>query len=141
MSITARTPTGISGLDEILSGGIPRGRVVLVLGGPGTGKTILATEFLVKGISTFNENAIFVSLDESKEHYYSEMAKSGWDLTKLQKDKKFAIVDASPIRNIPGELKVGKMIIGKKEFSMISLIEGIKAAAKGIDHRSGPCVL
>ena len=131
MSETPRTPTGIAGLDEILAGGIPSGRVVLVLGGPGTGKTILCTQFLVNGI--LSENAVFVSLDESRQHYYSEMEKFGWDLAQLEKEKRFLFVDASPIRNIPGEVKIGKTTIGKRDFSMLSLIEGIKAAVKGIN--------
>jgi KaiC/GvpD/RAD55 family RecA-like ATPase len=133
LSTTALTPTGIPGLDEVLAGGIPRGRVVLVAGGPGTGKTILSTQFLVNGIRTFNENAVFVSLEENKQHYYSEMAKFGWSLAEMEREKKFVFVDASPIRSIPGEVKVGKLTIGKKEFSMLSLIEGIRAAVKGID--------
>jgi len=133
MSMTSRTPTGIPGLDEILNGGIPRGRVVLVVGGPGTGKTILATQFLYNGIKTYGENSVFVSLDESKEHYYSEMAKFGWNLAQLEKERKFTFIDASPIRSIPGEVKVGKMTIGKREFSMLSLIEAVKASVKGID--------
>ena len=130
MSTSAKTPTGILGLDEVLAGGIPRGRVVLVSGGPGTGKTILSTQFLVSGIRTYNENAVFVSLEESKQHYYSEMGKFGWNLTQLEKENRFAFVDASPIRSIPGEVKIGKMTIGKREFSMLSLIEGIRAAVK-----------
>jgi len=135
LSATPRTPTGIVGLDEILSGGIPSGRIVLVLGGPGTGKTILSTQFLVNGIRTYNENAVFVSLDEGKQHYYSEMEKFGWDLAQLEREKKFVFVDASPIRNIPGEVKIGKTTIGKRDFSMLSLIESIRAAVKGIDAR------
>jgi len=133
LSATARTPTGVPGLDEILGGGIPRGRVVLVVGGPGTGKTILATQFLVSGIKKYGENSAFVSLDESKQHYYSEMEKFGWDLTKLEEERKFLFVDASPIRTIPGEVKIGKMTIGKRDFSLLSLIEGIKTAVKAID--------
>jgi len=58
------------------------------------------------------------------------MANFGWNLTQLEKENKFAFVDASPIRSIPGEVKIGKMTIGKREFSMLSLIEGIKAAVK-----------
>ena len=135
MSSDDRTRTGISGLDEVLSGGIPRGRVVLVMGGPGTGKTILSTQFLVKGAEVYGDNSIFVSLDENREHYYTEMKKFGWDLAKLEKEKKFAFVDASPIRNIPGEVKIGKMTIGKKEFSMLSLVEAIRATVKAIDAR------
>jgi len=133
LSETARTPTGISGLDEILNGGIPRGRVVLVAGGPGTGKTVLATQFLVNGIEKYRESAVFVSLDESKQHYYSEMEKFGCNLAQLEKEKKFVFIDASPIRKIPGEVKVGKISIGKREFSLLSLIESIGSAVKAID--------
>ncbi len=119
-------------MDEILGGGIPAGRVVLVVGGPGAGKTILTSQFLVNGIKNYGENSAFVSLDESKQHYYSEMEKFGWDLVKLEHERKFAFVDASPIRTIPGEVKIGKMTIGKKDFSLLSLIEGIKAGVKAI---------
>ena len=135
LSKTPRTPTGIAGLDEILDGGIPTGRVVLVLGGPGVGKTVLSTQFLVNGIKTYRENAVFVSLDESRQHYYSEMEKFGWNLDQLEKENKFAFVDASPIRSIPGEVRIGKTTIGKRDFSMLSLIEAIRTAVKGIDAR------
>ena len=130
LSRTARTLTGIAGLDEILNGGIPQGRVVLVAGGPGTGKTIFATQFLVNGVKKYGENSVFVSLDESKQHYYSEMEKFGWDLARLEQERKFVFVDASPIRSIPGEVKIGKISIGKREFSLLSLIEGIRTAVK-----------
>jgi len=133
LSTIGRTLTGIPGLDEILGGGIPQGRVVLLVGGPGAGKTILATQFLVNGAKDYGEKSAFVSLDESKQHYCSEMAKFGWDIAKLEQERKFAFVDASPIRTIPGEVKIGKMTIGKKDFSLLSLIEGIKSGVKTID--------
>ena len=93
-------PTGVEGLDELISGGIPRGRVILVLGGPGTGKTILASQFLYKGISQYNENGIFVSLDEGKNHYYSEMLKFGWDLKKAEEEGKFHFIDATRLSRV-----------------------------------------
>ena len=93
-------PTGVEGLDELISGGIPRGRVILVLGGPGTGKTILASQFLYKGISQYNENGIFVSLDEGKNHYYSEMLKFGWDLKKAEEEGKFLFIDATRLSRV-----------------------------------------
>ncbi|MEM2843356.1 MAG: ATPase domain-containing protein [Candidatus Bathyarchaeia archaeon] len=127
-----RSPTGIHGLDEMLNGGFPKGRVILILGGPGTGKTLISTQFLVNGIEKYNENGLFVSLDESKMHYYSEMSKFGWNLAKYEAEKKFAFVDASPIRHLPGEVKVGKLTIGRKEFSMLSLLEAIKAGAQSV---------
>lgn len=122
-------------MDEILGGGIPQGRVVLLVGGPGTGKTILATQFVVNGARIYGESSAFVSLDESKQHYYSEMEKFGWNIAKLEQEQKFVFVDASPIRTIPGEVKIGKMTIGRKDFSLLSLIEGIKSGVKAIEAK------
>ena len=67
MSETVTTiPTGVEGLDELISGGLPKGRVILVVGGPGAGKTILASQFLYKGITDFNENAVLVAWMKEK---------------------------------------------------------------------------
>jgi len=77
----------------MIGGGIPRGRVVLVSGGPGTGKTTLATQFLVNGVLKYHENGIFVSLDEPEEKIVQEAAYRGWDLRRLFQQKKIAFVD------------------------------------------------
>lgn len=98
--MSERLPTGIEGLDELISGGFPRGRVILVLGGPGTGKTILAAQFLYKGISEYGENGIFVSLDESQNHFYSEMMKFGWDFKKAEEEGKFLFIDATRLSRV-----------------------------------------
>ena len=58
-----KTPTGISGLDEVTGGGLPRGRPTLVCGPAGCGKTLLAMEFLVRGITQFDESGVFVSFE------------------------------------------------------------------------------
>lgn len=134
MAVFGKTSTGVPGLDEILGGGIPTGRVVLILGGPGTGKTILSTHFLLEGFKV-DEPGIFVSLDENKSHYYTETEKFGWKLEKYEKEKKLAFIDASPIRHLPGEIKVSKLMIGKKEFSMLGLVESIKSSVKEIDAK------
>ena len=47
--LPAKAPTGIAGFDEITGGGLPRGRTTLLVGGPGSGKTILGQQFLVHG--------------------------------------------------------------------------------------------
>jgi len=135
MPMIDRTPTGIPGLDEILSGGFPRSRVILLVGGPGTGKTILASQFLVNGIKMYGENGAFVSLDESKSHFYREMALFGWKFEELEKVKKFAFINASPLRHMPGDVKIGRQAIGRKDFSILSLIEGIKTHAELINAK------
>ena len=92
--------TGIFGLDEMISGGFPKERIILILGGPGAGKTIFASQFLYKGISKFNENAVLVSLDEAKKHYYHEMSKFGWDFQKAEDEGKFAFIDATRLSRV-----------------------------------------
>ncbi len=130
---TARTPTGIPGLDEILGGGFPQGRVLLVLGEPGAGKTIMSSQFLFNGLEKFGENGLFVSLEEAKAHYLREMDSFGWNFAAAEKEGKFSFVDASPIRTIPGEVRIGKLTIGRQDFSLISLLEVIRSNAKAID--------
>src|SRR3989442_5668021 len=135
MPMVDRTPTGIPGLDEILTGGFPRGRVILLVGGPGTGKTILTSQFLMNGIKMYGENGAFVSLDETKAHFYREMNLFGWKFEDLEKGKKFAFINASPLRHMPGEVKIGRTSIGRKDFSILSLIEGIKTHTELINAK------
>ena len=58
-----KAPTGIRGLDDITFGGLPKGRPTLIAGGPGSGKTLLGMEFLVRGAKDYNEPGIFVAFE------------------------------------------------------------------------------
>ncbi len=98
--MSKKIPSGIAGLDELIGGGFPEGRVVLVVGGPGSGKTIMCSQFLYKGFQENKENGILVSLDESKKHYYSEMKNFGWDFEKAEREGKFAYVDATRMSRV-----------------------------------------
>ncbi|MFW5791429.1 MAG: ATPase domain-containing protein, partial [Desulfohalobiaceae bacterium] len=60
-----KAPSGIDGLDEITDGGLPRGRTILVCGGPGCGKTLMGMEFLVKGVLEHDEPGVFISFEET----------------------------------------------------------------------------
>lgn len=99
-------PTGIAGLDELLGGGYPRGRVILITGGPGSGKSITCMQFLIDGVERFDERGVFVSLEESKYHLTNEMRNFDWDLQKYEKKNQLAIVDASPLRQISKDKEV-----------------------------------
>lgn len=59
-----KAPTGILGLNEILNGGLPKGRPTLICGGPGCGKTLMAMEFLAKGATLYYEPGIFMPFEE-----------------------------------------------------------------------------
>src|SRR5688500_2082401 len=82
-----KTPTGIAGLDEVTNGGLPKGRPTLVCGSAGCGKTLLSVEFLVNGITQYNEPAVFVAFEETGEELAQNVASLGFDLQKLQEDK------------------------------------------------------
>lgn len=86
-----KTKTGIIGLDEITLGGIPQGRPTLVCGGPGCGKTLLSIEFLVKGATEFNEPGVFITFEEKAEEIIANSDSLGFDLQKLQKNKKIKL--------------------------------------------------
>jgi circadian clock protein KaiC len=98
--LSKKIPSGITGLDEMIGGGLPDGRVVLVVGGPGSGKTIMCSQFLYNGIHENKENGVFVSLDESKKNFYSEMKNFGWDFEKAEKEAKFAFLDATRVSRV-----------------------------------------
>jgi circadian clock protein KaiC len=87
----AKARTGILGLDEVTFGGLPAGRPTLVCGGPGCGKTLLATTFLVNGAVMFNEPGVFVSFEETSDDLIQNVASLNYDLDALVAQKKIAI--------------------------------------------------
>ena len=139
INLSEHLPTGVEGLDELISGGLPKGRVILVLGGPGAGKTILSSQFLYKGISQYGENAIFVSLDENKNHYYSEMLKFGWDFKKAEEEGKFIFIDATRLSRVAilkeKMLKEETSSLRGKELQIDRLVEELQAKVQQIDAK------
>jgi KaiC/GvpD/RAD55 family RecA-like ATPase len=88
-----RIKTGIPGMDEILNGGIPERNVVLLSGGPGTGKTIFGQQFLWYGLQN-GELGIYVALEEHPVQIRQNMATFGWNVKSFKEEGKFALVDA-----------------------------------------------
>jgi len=123
-----RISTGLSGLDVMLKGGLPKGRIILVRGTPGMGKTILCAQYLYKGAKQ-NEKGLFITLEETKEQLIREMYLVGMDLRDLEKNGKILFLDASPIRHVPAEVKLGNISVGKRDFSLVALAKKIKAMA------------
>ncbi|MCU1378174.1 MAG: kaiC [Acidimicrobiales bacterium] len=93
MSILAlpKAPTGISGFDDVTGGGVPRGRPTLVCGPAGCGKTLFAMEFLVRGITEFDEPGVFVAFEESAGDLVANVASLGFDLAQLESDGKLVV--------------------------------------------------
>jgi circadian clock protein KaiC len=91
--------TGIHGLDEITGGGLPRGRPTLVSGGAGSGKTLFALEFLVRGATQYSEPGVFISFEESIPDLTKNAASLGFDLDRLVEDKKLFLDHVSITRS------------------------------------------
>jgi len=90
-STLPKTPTGISGFDEITGGGLPKGRPALVCGGPGCGKTLFSTEFIVRGAREFGEPGVFMAFEETREELSKNVASLGFDLDQLIRQKKLVV--------------------------------------------------
>jgi circadian clock protein KaiC len=84
LPVLEKTPTGIQGLDEVTGGGLPRGRSTLVCGPAGCGKTLLAMEFLVRGVTQYAEPGVFVAFEESTDDLEANFASLGFDLQAAQ---------------------------------------------------------
>jgi circadian clock protein KaiC len=95
MKKISRASTGIDGLDNMIEGGFERNSINLVVGSIGSGKSILALEFLLEGIKN-GETVLYITFEEKKLEFYSHMKKFGWNLEELEKQNKFIFLEYSP---------------------------------------------
>jgi len=86
-----KCPTGIEGLDEITGGGLPRGRATLVCGSAGCGKSLMGMEFLVRGVTQFNEPGVLMTFEEPVRDVAQNVASLGFDLDDLVARKKMVL--------------------------------------------------
>jgi KaiC/GvpD/RAD55 family RecA-like ATPase len=89
-----RIPTGVPELDVLIEGGLREGKTYLVLGQPGTGKSILCLQFLVRGLME-KEKCLYVAIDEKPADVIDQATSLGWDLAPFIESKEFLILDAS----------------------------------------------
>lgn len=94
-----KVPTGIQGLDEILAGGLPKNRCSLICGGPGTGKTIIAMEYILQGAMQFDEPGVFVTFEEKPENLITNISSMGFDMKGLISKKKLVLEFINVTRN------------------------------------------
>ncbi|HUV81510.1 MAG TPA: ATPase domain-containing protein [archaeon] len=95
MVIPTRIPTGITGFDEIIQGGLLKNRVYLLSGPPGCGKTTFCVQFLAKGAMN-NEPGLYVSLTESIENIVSDMSNYNFQINELIKLQRLEFIDIGP---------------------------------------------
>ncbi|WP_163337751.1 ATPase domain-containing protein [Desulfopila sp. IMCC35008] len=96
VKVLERLETGITGLDEVLGGGLAKGRTMLVTGTTGTGKTVLLNEFLYRGITKYNQNGIYITFEERPDDIIRNTSGFGWNYVELINSGQLAIIDCSP---------------------------------------------
>lgn len=117
-----RVPTGNSGLDHILHGGMPAGRTTLVSGSAGSGKTVFALQFLIDGVRKYDEPAVFVTFEERPHLIRMNAAALGFDIAALEEAGKWAFIDVS---YDPAE---DEEVIGRYDF--VALLARIEHAVR-----------
>ena len=120
----AKAASYISGFDAILYGGLPEGRTTLIEGSPGSGKSVVALEFLYRG-ALVDEPGIFVTFEERADAVRRNAGTLGWDLKKLEKKNKLAIIEA---RMDPETVVSG-------DFNLKALLAIIEGQSKAISAK------
>jgi circadian clock protein KaiC len=127
-----KIPSGIEGFDSISMGGIPKERMSLIMGTPGSGKTIFCVQYLLGGIESANEPGVFVTFEESPDEIKLNMKGFGWDIQNYIDKGLLKFVDISPRFNdnetIMGEYDLSGLILRIK-----SVVEQIGAKRIAID--------
>jgi circadian clock protein KaiC len=127
----AKCPTGIAGLDQITHGGLPCGRPTLVCGSSGSGKTLMAMEFIVNGALKYGEPGVFMSFEETEEDLAKNFSSLGYDLRDLVA-RKLLVVDYVAIERDEIE-ETGEYDLGGLFVRMGMAIDAIGAKRVAMD--------
>jgi len=125
-----KSPTGIKGLDDITTGGLPKNRPTLLLGDTGCGKTTMAMEFLVKGIVLFDEPAVFMAFEEKTDELVLNVKSLGFDLEKHLANNKIYLEHVQFDRDV---LQTGKYDIEGLFVRLGQAIDKVKAKRVVLD--------
>jgi circadian clock protein KaiC len=119
-----RIQTGIPGLDPLIQGGLTPGDFVLLVGGIGTGKTILSSEFAYNGAKEFNQPSVYATFEEDATSLRRNMMKFGIDFESLEKSKKARLIDLEALEGRG---------MGSNIDTILSAIDEVKAKRLVVD--------
>jgi KaiC/GvpD/RAD55 family RecA-like ATPase len=128
-----RIPSGIPGFDQIVGGGLIRDRVYLLAGPAGAGKTIFSTQFLYNGISKYNENGVYVVLEETPQQLRENVYNSfGWNIQSYEDNGNIIVLDAISSRL---GLSSAERFVVPRPFTLESLLYEIQNAIQTTNAR------
>lgn len=136
--VEIRLKTGIANFDRLIEGGFEKNSINLLVGDSGSGKSIFAVQFLMQGIQE-GENCLYITFEEKKEVFYSNMKDFGWDLEALEKQGKFIFLEYSPekvktmleegggtIESIVLQKKIARIVIDSITSFALLFVEDLK---------------
>ena len=126
-----RVSTGVTGLDEMLGGGLRKEDILLVSGGPGTGKTIMSLQFIASAVDR-GEPCVYISFEEPMKKKIDYAKGFGWDLQKAIDDNMLDVLDIYMIPQSQGFADLYERVRGKLQFTLEKEIENL---VKRIDAR------
>jgi len=118
-TLLEKISSGIEGFDDLTAGGLPRGGTTLLMGGPGSGKTVLALQILVNGAIAHGTPGIFVTFEENARRVSANGEAFGWDMPELAREK-VHFVDAC----------LRADVVKSGEFDLTGLLAGIEVKAR-----------
>jgi circadian clock protein KaiC len=133
---TDRAATGVEGLDSVIESGFARGDLVLLVGHPGSGKTLLSSQFLFNGAARFQEPGVYVSFAENREAFLRNMRRTRMDFERLEKDGLFKFLDFITVKE-QGIDQILTTIIGEIDQMKAKrlVIDSFSAMAQAFSER------
>lgn len=127
MSELPKLATGLTGFDQITNGGLPKGRSTLLSGVAGSGKTVMALQFLTAGVRNYGENGCFVTFDEAPSDLMQNVCSFGWNLEGLVAERQIAVVDATA--------EPGSETIVSGPYDLSALLARIENGIRSVDAK------
>lgn len=116
-----KVKTAIPGLDELIEGGYVENDVILVTGGPGAGKTTFGVQYLVGGVTLYNEPGVLVMTEEAPSRLIRDSWRFGWDIERLISQKKLMVIYADPFKYTK--------FVKTPEKGQVNVVSGTKTVA------------
>jgi len=131
-TLISKLATGIPGFEHVSMGGLPAGRTTLVSGTSGAAKTVFAIQYLHAGIADYQQNAVFVTFEESPEDIRRNIRGFGWNIAQHERDGRWAFVDASPEPE-DDPIEVGSYDLGALLARIEHAVKKVNASRVAID--------
>jgi circadian clock protein KaiC len=127
--------TGITGLDDVLGGGLPRGRLYLVQGDPGVGKTTLALQFLIEGAKR-GEKVLYITLSETREELAAVAESHGWSLDGIELYELSAMEDFLSLESQNTVFHPAEVELNETMKSLLAVVDKVQPTRAVFDSLS-----